>query len=117
MSLLDDTVTVFLGAKALIEKGWTTFAFARDSLGESTASSDSSAVCWCLRGALDAAGRRGPRDARWHAYAVMTDVLKRKYGADMSMFKFNDMLGRTQADIVAVLEEAIAHAGVVCASV
>lgn len=81
--------------RSLIECGWTKGAFARDANGYITMSTGPEAVCYCLQGAarrvdLPPWELRGPR------------------GALLNTPQWNDAKGRTQADVLAVIDNSIA---------
>lgn len=78
--------------------GWTQEAFARDDEGQQTQSRSRDAVCWCAEGALKAS-RSG--------FAEF-DFLQKLLGLPIAVW--NDEPGRTQADVVAAFDRAIALA-------
>jgi hypothetical protein len=106
------TVPAVLRAAAdLIEPEgrWTQEVQARDASGEECGVLDDDAVCWCIYGAL------------WHfgipvygpeADAVETPLIQ-VIGADQGIDQWNDVDGRTQAEVVAALRKAadLAEAG------
>ncbi len=103
---------VLRGARVLIAQGWTQRSFARDSTGSTVEPSDPAACVWCLLGALGFAGlpqgRAGYGSGAFVTSAIaMRDPEKRLPG---SLASWNDAEGRTQAEVLAVLDEAIAIA-------
>lgn len=86
-------------ARALIEKGWTQKWFARDAAGDVCNSSSPNAVCWCVIGACHATGI--PDDT----IAYMARTQKIAY-----LPRWNDAPDRTQAEVLALFDKAIALA-------
>ena len=78
---------------------WTQRITARNALGQSTQSRSSDAVCWCARGALWAVSDDSDSPVEWLTAA-----------ADVGLIYFNDTPGRTQAEVLAVFDKAIALA-------
>lgn len=100
-------VDVLTKARGLVEKGWTTGHYARDSFG---AECDYSfASCWCAEGALFASctgltfAEPGTEDdALGRAFNRMFDVIGSKH-----IPTWNDAPGRTQAEVLAAFDRAI----------
>jgi hypothetical protein len=92
---------VLQGARALVMRGWTKFAKARDKIGYPVAYDSPNAVCHCAEGALlCAAGRE--TTAYLGAVKVMSGVV-----AGGILPPFNDLPETTQADVVAAFDRAI----------
>ena len=89
-------------ARALIAApgGWTQGASARDSNGRAIVSHSPSAVCFCSGGALFRVNGH---------YLENREALRRAMNCD-NLVDWNDVLGRTQAEVVAAFDRAIALA-------
>lgn len=89
-------------ARRKVARGWSQGAFARSQAGEPVAILAPEACCFCAYGALYAvAERRG-----YTAWQALGDVLgMRKID---SILTWNDAPGRTQADVLALYDRAIA---------
>lgn len=87
---------------------WTQKAYARDHEGTSIDERDgyANATCWCLYGAIRHAGNF--RDQRKAEDSVAGALLATVLNNDVT--GFNDALGRTQADVLAALDQALALA-------
>lgn len=94
------TKEVLVKARALVEKGWTKDAYARDSSGDRVPYYDFTACQWCMVGAVDAAD-----DIRLRFSAK--DILRRVIGGQISAF--NDAPSTTHADVLAAFDRAIAE--------
>jgi hypothetical protein len=95
------TIEILKEARELIAKegGWTQGWYARDADGAETLSSSEAAVCFCIIGAF----RRVSHDEIGHAQYALSQLLD-----GWSIPTFNDAPGRTQAEVVAKFDEAIA---------
>lgn len=95
-----NTIEILKAARELIAKpnGWTQRVMARNDSGAAVAASDSEASCFCAWGAIRAAGG----DWEWPALKALDGV------AGERVETFNDAPGRTQAEVVAKFDEAIA---------
>jgi hypothetical protein len=93
-------VKVLTDARAMVERGWTQGWFARDAAGNKRYELDESAVCWCMAGAYMAVA---PGLASWEE---AEDFLKRAIGEE-SVPDWNDVDGRTQAEVLAAFDRAI----------
>ncbi|WP_152045463.1 DUF6197 family protein [Aureimonas psammosilenae] len=79
-----------------IAQGWTQEVCARDKYGEETASWENEAVCWCLVGA---------------AMATRTNTFDISKALGISgIAAWNDHPGRTQAEVLSRIDDAIARA-------
>ena len=93
---------------ALIETGWTQRALARDHTGRSVSPTSPHATHFCLHGALH---------NRCDAYSYpscldLTTIIRLlSYLAKepLVLYNWNDMLGRTQTDILDLIRLAITH--------
>lgn len=102
-------------ARDRIESGWTQHCMARDINRCPTRPYDSDAVCWCLSGAIVASRvEYFQDDANLLSYlehdvreAAMWQVAKQLDFEGVATW--NDMPGRTQAEVVAILNKAIAN--------
>jgi hypothetical protein len=100
-----ETVRILREARALVEKGWTQGARARMANGIAIDPGDPNAACWCPFGAIEKAEVTS-------AFCVATGepmkLLKSAVG-DWPP-KWNDRHGRTQAEVLAAFDRAIALA-------
>lgn len=98
---------ILQGVRELLsdEKRWTRGSYARDRLGRTTHSTSESAVCWCLIGALGKITNheRGARSAE----RALERVARRR-GREFPA-EWQDADGRTHAEVLALLDEAIAR--------
>ena len=86
-------------ARALIERGWTQGVFARLPNGNGTYAENRKATCFCMVGALYHVG----------ASARCLRMLERATHTSPAA-KWNDAPERTQADVLAAFDKAIALA-------
>jgi hypothetical protein len=93
-------VEVLRAARAKIEQGWTQHAFARNGI-EPVPSRSVTATCWCAIGAITAAN--GSSSSSSEVF------LERAVGTD-DVPAWNDAPGRTQAEVLAAFDRAIALA-------
>ncbi len=83
--------------------GWTTEAAARDATGRAVFTDSASAVCFCAYGAMWAVGVP--------ASDITPEELLLEQAIDGEMIAaWNDTTGRTQAEVVAAFDRAIALA-------
>jgi hypothetical protein len=82
---------------------WTKEAFARDSPGELAGAQGRDAVCWCLDGALMRSVGGTP------GRSAVLQLLSRAAQID-NIWTWNDAPERTHAEVLAVLDKAIALA-------
>ena len=108
-----DTRRVLQEARALIAQGWTQGEFARKA-GVPTGTSALGSDCWCASGALShVALRHGDYDmpAKDKARRVLGDVLGPDFAAyGFSLPRWNDDPARTQEEVLALFDKAIALA-------
>lgn len=108
------TLEVLKAARATIEQGWAINAMARDAAGIEVDEDSETAVCWCANGALALATPPGPcgrtGDEFYVPFKAAQDSLKRAIGIAerASLAEWNDRPGRTQADVLAAFDKAIA---------
>lgn len=100
------TVDILRAARALVAKEWTRRASARDSAGIACAANDEGARSWCMVGALAVV----THGALEYATEAVADVLGMERSADHRISDWNDAPGRTQADVIAAFDAAIARA-------
>lgn len=86
-------------AKALVGRGWTRGAYARDASGQAVDASDPAAVCWCAMGACIATAPRG---------VSVSHLLKLVVRGDVG--SWNDDRRTSKADVLAAFDQAIALA-------
>jgi hypothetical protein len=92
-------------ARALIQKGWTQHTCARNERGERVSPDSDEATCWCMAGAvLRTSDNCADEQLLMRALATVTGS-REGYVAD-----FNDKKGRTQAEVLAAFDKAIALA-------
>jgi hypothetical protein len=88
-------------ARDRVAQGWCQRAYAMDPAGHNCGERDPSAVSWCLVGALWAS----------HADGDVLDALNFLRGAcGLALSAWNDVPGRTQADVLAAIDLALAAA-------
>jgi len=92
--------------RAKIEQGWTQGVLARSVDGSSVTSFDPEATCWCLAGACFATADVKDTDNSFGEpylhHNVIFDYIK------MSLTEYNDKKGRTQQEVLDMLDEVIA---------
>ena len=93
---------ILIAAREKIERGWTQGAHARDRRGKSTPASRGSAVCWCPQGAI---GAVSPPE-EWKKYRDALGLLEAAVGTNL-IPSWNDIPGRTQAEVLAAFDKAI----------
>jgi len=100
-------------ASEYVRKGWCQGAAARDIQGNALRYDDPKAVQWCLLAAATLAFEEQKpcvsiTDKRQRQVAAMQRALNKlgpKLGKDISIPDWNDQPKRTQADVIAVLEQ------------
>ena len=97
-------IEVLSEARKLLERGWTQCTYARDLDGNGVEPRDRNAVAWCIRGALCKA-----RD-RWFGDQAERRLQQMVGGAGL-ITNWNDTAKRTQAEVLALLDQAIAAEG------
>jgi len=102
------TKEILIAARAKIERPecWTNGAYARDAAGREVEPTCPDAVCWCVRGAIDASTghHSGNRPA-----SVLFSQAVAGYGA-LYIPIWNDEPNRTHAEVLAAFDRAIAAA-------
>lgn len=102
---MPDTRAVLVAARALIERGWTQRAAARNEAGLPVSYRSETATCWCLSGALRVSSNGS--DQRWlDVLAFMRTMTPRH-----SVVAFNDDPDTSQSDVLALFDRAIERAG------
>lgn len=99
---------VLKGARAKIAHGWTQGYLARQAgrgLWYSDLESGEPSDCWCASGAIIAC-TRGNDDARKSAWEALRLAAGLNAGGDIP--SWNDRAERTQADVLAAFDKAIA---------
>lgn len=113
------TVTDTLrAARALIEKGWCQAALARDKTGATVEPGSERAVAYCMMGAIYAATHYTPLTAweRHETYMLAKQCRNRLFAANSiqdTLADWNDAPERTQAEVLALFDSAIAEEGLV----
>jgi hypothetical protein len=94
-----------VAARAFVARGWCQRVDARDAYGRSVRAASPSAVCMCAEAAIEVAAERGvdPSDA--------FGAVKRAAGITGAIFDWQDTPGRTQAEVLAAFDKAIAAQG------
>lgn len=99
-----NTIDILKRARALVERGWCQGTYSRDERG--VASLSKSQDCsWCSVGALDTAAG-SDSDKYLAAYDELATAITP--GGDVGVVKWNDAPGRTQAEVLAMFDRAIA---------
>lgn len=109
--LLPSEVLTRAKARIATPERWTKGTYARDESGEPADSYSARAVCWCMLGAVFADVIDGI--AIEHAICLphpIEDALKAANGGEVRFAHFNDAPETTHADVLAVLDRAIAFA-------
>ncbi len=104
---LDPVVKGLKAIKRLIGKPerWTKGSFALDRLGQGVSASSARAVCWCLHGAYDRIGYG--IEGLYSALDRAAEIEARSRNA--SMISYNDDPRRTHAQVMRLLDRAIAR--------
>lgn len=92
-------------AKTLVLRGWTQGASARNAEGQAVTARDSTAVCWCINGAVV---RVCTAQSKEDLYAL-TNALSYAAGAlklDKNYITYNDFPGRTKYEVAALFDHA-----------
>jgi hypothetical protein len=104
--------------RVLIERGWSQHLAARDLLGNTVEPRDKAAVRWCLHGACMAVvGDIVVTNEDWARYwrplvaaAEEAGFPVHGWAPHAGPVRFNDAPGRTQAEVIALMDRAIALA-------
>lgn len=94
---------ILVAARALIAKGWTQGCFARDENGRPTPFGGPKAVCFCMSGALSHVSALNGSQPNMKAIELLQAEIGHPWLAP-----WNDEKGRTQAEVLAVYDAAIA---------
>ena len=97
--------------KGYIEKGWTQDAEARDKFGNDVTADSIYATAWSLDGAMVRVFV-GPRYKVFYenSFIFAQDVIHAlKLSSWGNMVNWNDKEGRTQSDVISLLDKAIEH--------
>lgn len=99
-------------ARAKLATGWTQGNFARDHLGAPISAQSPDATCWCAWGAVRASmdHDRALWAADDAAHDELYEALASVEGLDYAgaIVEYNDAAERTQADVLALFDRAIA---------
>lgn len=98
-------LTLLQNTRALIVRGWNQGTFAQNAKGEAVTSGDPEACSWCLIGALGTAAK-DHETAFDRAYDILRKLMPI---GSYSLSLWNDLPGRTQADVLALIDRAIAQ--------
>lgn len=97
-----DAIAVLREARKLLKRGWCQGAPARDAEGLSVGELKPTACRWCLLGAISFASRGEPA-----LYRKAEKILRVATGWEM-LALWNDVINRTQAEVLAAVDRAIA---------
>ena len=104
MNHKEKMIEVFETAKGYIERGWTTWAMARDSKGHVVSHRDPKAVCWCLLGAIRAVENSS---LYWDSIlSILNRYMVSQY-KNSSHILWNDIPGRTKEHVLNLLDLCI----------
>ena len=95
------------GARDLVAQGWTKGVFARDAADHAVTAVNGKAVCWCASGAI--LWMRGGDFFVDHDRKSAEALFKIAAGT-RSISTWNDDPARTQAEVIAAFDKAIAIA-------
>lgn len=100
---------VLRGARQLIAHGWTQHKYVRTAEDGETTESDPRVAKWCILGAL----RHHERGRFvWGRFVCNLDALRRlERLCGNTLSAWNDAPGRTQAEVIDLLDRAIAECG------
>lgn len=100
---------ILIAARAKIEapERWTHGAYARDAGGREVEPTCPAAVCWCVRGAIDASTRHHSSN---RPASVLFSQAVAGYGP-LFIPIWNDAPTRTHTEVIAAFDRAIAAAG------
>lgn len=106
------TLDILKRARALLTPpgAWTQTAFARDRDGEPINADSEAAISWCSAGALEAS--KGGK-TRWRAQNHLKSAIstsERSFVSEWSVLTWNDNPDRTQKEVLAAFDKAIAMA-------
>lgn len=95
-----------------IASGWCQRYWAVDRNGLACSANDADATAWCLSGAFHAGlilpfQPLSDSPTWWEAIDRITATIREEVGADIGMIAYNDAPGRTQEDILRLLDRAI----------
>ena len=97
-------------ARALVERGWVTWEDALDADGVGCDPTDDAAVEWSAYGAILVAAQLWGSDGNGAARLWMLDAVMEHLPTRWSLSAWNDAPGRTQAEVIALFDRAIAAA-------
>jgi hypothetical protein len=99
-------------ARSKLEFGWTQTAPARDASGNVTPTDDAGAVCWCVFGAVHVVSDYRTWENAWKCVerAACEAGFYGDHGTGNGPVRFNDAPGRTQAEVLELIDRAIALA-------
>lgn len=97
-----------LAARAYIAKGWSSSSVALTAEGRPTTPDGPGAVCWNIAGAFTIAVAL--RECGWDASIDASFVLK-KFVPEGYVDRWNREPGRTQAEVLALFDQAVASLG------
>ena len=107
------TLDLLRAGRAKIKTGWCQGASARDEAGQGKQAESETACRWCLTGAIEAfRGEYGttmfaPNSPYMAGMAALSAVVVERWGQFDDLVTFNDVSGRTQAEVLWVYDQAI----------
>lgn len=109
---MSDELLALTNARNLIEHGWTQHCMARNAKGMPVVQSSKKATCWCLTGALlKAVENFVDRKFTKNLYIYLDSFIKEYKDKDSSpltsLITWNDSSGRSQEEVLNLLDEAI----------
>lgn len=103
-----EIIAALRAARAYIEKGWSPTSVALNAAGQPTSPDASGAVRWNIAGAFTVAVAM--RECGWDA-SIDSSFVLRKFVPDGYVDRWNREPGRTQAEVLALFDRAIADLG------
>lgn len=97
-------------ARARIAAGWCQGSYAQDAEGLSCSSEDPECARVCATASFWGAGASRADERAAHRYVGIAALLPREAGDFYDLTAWNDSRGRTQADVIAAFDKAIAMA-------
>ncbi len=110
MSKSDAAIEVLVKAKAKLEKGWCQGTWAKDKNGKSCHPRSEYACSWCLGGSFQAIGDPNLLPEVGQAWEAVLGILKKRFQepGTHGMIGWNDRTAKDQAEVVGIIDEAIA---------
>jgi hypothetical protein len=105
------TVAVLVAARALVARGWTQYAWAKNERGETVLASATDAVRWCAGGAIRLAGMQLGLSTEGAVEALLGVIGAPVTGRleHHAVAPWNDAPERTQEEVLEAFDKAIAR--------